>query len=73
MVFPSMRKARGQGDSQCNAVLEAVQGRPPGSVNTHLPDVGVGPKQCEENMPFTPPPTSLLGCWISLVEAIERI
>lgn len=34
MVFPSTRKARGQGDSQRNAVLEAVQGRHPGSV-TH--------------------------------------
>lgn len=63
MVFPSTRKARGQGDSQCNAVLEAVQGRHPGSVNTHLADVGVGPKQCEENMPFTLPPFSPPVCW----------
>lgn len=45
-------------------------------MNTHLPHVGVGPEKCEENMPFNPHPlllTSLLGCWISLVEAIERI
>lgn len=44
-------------------------------MNTHLPDVGVGPKKCEENMPLTAPLllTSLLGCWISLVEAVERI
>lgn len=60
MVFPSTRKARGQGDSQRNAVLEAVQGRHPGSVNTHLPDVGVGPKQCEENIALYPLPPV---CW----------
>lgn len=44
-----------------------------GPVNTHLLDVGAGPKKCEENMPFIPlSPASLLGCWISLAKAIER-
>lgn len=49
MVFPQRRKARGHDDGQCNAIQEAL-----GPVNTHLPDVGVGPEKCEENMPFTP-------------------